>query len=169
MSQTLNQVESVAVLGAGVIGASWTALFLAAGLRVRVFDVADGFDKQVSNYVDSAWPTLQELDLATKLQHANLSFHHSASQAVTGAEFVQENIPEQLALKHALYAEIEPHLLAQCIVASSASGLMVKELQQGFSNPSRFIVGHPFNPPHLIPLVELLGNESHARRRVRRC
>ena len=72
---------------------------------------------------------------------------------------MQENVPERLEIKHALFREIEPHLSPTAIVSSSASGLMVSEMQAGWENPSRFILGHPFNPPHLIPLVELLANE----------
>src|SRR5699024_11258053 len=73
--------------------------------------------------------------------------------------FVQENVPERLDIKHRTFAQIEPALAADAIVASSASGLMVSEMQNGWRDPSRFLLGHPFNPPHLIPLVELLGNE----------
>ena len=75
---------------------------------------------------------------------------------------MQESIPEKLALKHELFALIEPKLPPDAIVASSASGLMVSEMQQGWQDPSRFLLGHPFNPPHLIPLVELLANERTA-------
>ena len=78
---------------------------------------------------------------------------------MTGAGFVQENVPERLEIKHALFREIESHLPAEAIVCSSASGLMVAEMQKGWTDPSRFILGHPFNPPHLIPLVELLAND----------
>jgi 3-hydroxybutyryl-CoA dehydrogenase len=86
-------------------------------------------------------------------------FHSSAAGAIRDAQFIQESVPERLQLKHGLFAEIEPHLAPEAIVASSASGLMVSEMQKGWKNPSRFLLGHPFNPPHLIPLVELLANE----------
>ena len=155
-------IEHVAVLGAGVIGASWTALFLAAGLRVNVFDLAPDAEQQVRDYVDNAWPTLEELGLVKGSGERQINFYQSPAQAVSDTQFVQESIPERIDIKHALYKEVEPVLSPEAIVATSASGLMLKELQQGWQNPARFILGHPFNPPHLIPLVELLGNEKTA-------
>ena len=156
----MTEITTTAVLGAGVIGASWTALFAAAGMDVRVFDVSPTAEKDVNAYVANAWPTLLELGLAQEGRKGNISFHASAADAVTSAQFVQENVPEQIELKHKIFAEIEDHLLPQAVVSSSASGLMVREMQEGWKNPGRFILGHPFNPPHLIPLVELLGNEK---------
>ena len=161
-SDTDNQFETVAVLGAGVIGASWTALYLAAGLRVKVFDITDNVEARVDAYVRNAWPTLEQLGLTDSRDCRRISFHKSASDAVRDANFIQENVPECIETKHALYREIEPELSPRSIVASSASGLMLKELQCGWNDPSRFILGHPFNPPHLIPLVELLGNDHTA-------
>ena len=157
-----NQFDTVAVLGAGVIGASWTALYLAAGLRVRVFDITDNVEARVNAYVRNAWPVLEQLGLTNSEDCRTASFHKSASDAVQDADFIQENVPECIETKLALYREIEPELSPRSIVASSASGLMLKELQCGWDDPSRIILGHPFNPPHLIPLVELLGNDSTA-------
>jgi len=147
-----------AVLGAGVIGASWTALFLAAGHSVAVFDVADDAEKTVRAYVENAWPTLTTLGMTDQGAPDALTFHQTPGQAIERAAFVQENVPEQLAIKHALYAEIEDALDPDAVVASSASGLTLSEMQAGWKNPSRFVLGHPFNPPHLIPLVEVMGN-----------
>jgi 3-hydroxybutyryl-CoA dehydrogenase len=87
-----------------------------------------------------------------------MTFHASAAEAVADADFVQESVPERLALKYALFAEIEPILRADAVVASSASGLTLSEMQAGWRDPSRLVLGHPFNPPHLIPLVEVMGN-----------
>jgi carnitine 3-dehydrogenase len=158
----MSKVENTAVLGAGVIGASWTALFLAAGCRVDVFDLAENAEKSVRDYVERAWPTLTELGLAENGDPDNIRFFSDAASAVKEAEFIQENVPERLPIKHALYQEIEPHLAPEAIVASSASGLMVSEMQLGWKDPSRFLLAHPFNPPHLIPLVELLTNDKTA-------
>ena len=158
----MTQIKTVAVLGTGVIGASWTSLFLAAGLKVRAYDPADENGEKLQAYIEAAWPALDALGLTINGDASNYSMHSSAAEAVTGAQFVQESVPERLELKHALYAEIEPVLEADAVVASSASGLLVKEMQQGWRDPSRFILGHPFNPPHLIPLVELLANDRTA-------
>lgn len=153
-------IQKTAVLGAGVIGASWAALFLAAGKDVNVFDISPTAKQDVERYVENAWPTLRELGLAVEGRKGELRFFDSAGEAVKGCGFVQENVPERIDIKHATFAEIEPNLDPKAIICSSASGLMVQEMQAGWKNPSRFILGHPFNPPHLIPLVELLANEK---------
>ena len=158
----MNEIKTTAVLGAGVIGASWTALFAAAGMDVRVFDISDDVEENVTVYVEKAWPTLSELGLAVEGRKGKISFHNNAAEAVSPAQFIQENVPERIEVKHAMFREIEPHLLPEAVVCSSASGLMVSEMQEGWKNPSRFLLGHPFNPPHLIPLVELLANEKTA-------
>ena len=156
----MNRYTQATVLGAGVIGASWTALFLAAGLAVDVFEPAPDGEKAVRGYIANAWPTLEALGLTENGDPDKVTFHNSAAAAVGRAQFVQENVPERIEIKLKLFGEIEPNLPPEAIVASSASGLMVSEMQAGWQNPGRFILGHPFNPPHLIPLVELLGNEK---------
>lgn len=156
-----NNVPCVAVIGTGVIGASWAALFLAAGFRVKSFDAMDVEGKELKARIDQSLPTLRQLGMH-KGGLSQLVICGSAVEAVSQVDFVQESIPENLSLKHRLYQEIEPALSNHTIVASSASGLLVRDMQQGWQDPSRFILAHPFNPPHLIPLVELLANEHTA-------
>ena len=158
----MSHVRDVAVLGAGVIGASWAALFLAAGCRVAIFDPAQGTEQAVRKYIDGAWLTLDELGLIKTRTRDQLSFCNTATEAVKGADFIQESVPERLQLKHELYAVIEPALKDGAVVATSASGLRLSEMQAGWHDPSRFVLGHPFNPPHLIPLVEVMGNDRTA-------
>ncbi|WP_203231178.1 3-hydroxyacyl-CoA dehydrogenase NAD-binding domain-containing protein [Nocardioides caldifontis] len=147
-------------MGGGLIGRSWTALFLAAGRSVRVYDPDPAAEPRVRGAVGEAWPVLQQLGLVTTDDpEGRLSFCDDPREAVAGAGFVQESIPERLPLKHELYAAIEPALAEGTVVASSASGLTLSELQQGWSDPGRLVLGHPFNPPHLIPLVEVMGND----------
>lgn len=149
----------VAALGGGLIGRSWTALFLAAGKSVAVYDPDPATADRVQQTVEEAWPILTELGLTTIDQSKkDLVICHDPREAVEAADFVQESVPEQLLLKHELYRTIEPVLGAEAIVASSASGLTLSEMQAGWSDPARFVLGHPFNPPHLIPLVEVMGN-----------
>ncbi|GMG81695.1 3-hydroxyacyl-CoA dehydrogenase NAD-binding domain-containing protein [Paralimibaculum aggregatum] len=154
----MSETTTVAILGAGVIGASWAALFLAAGHRVAIHDPSPDAETLARRYVESAWPVL------TALGHAGgdpdaLRFHADPAEAVAGAAFVQESVPERTAIKHPLYARIEPALAPGTPVASSASGLTLSELQAGWQDPAPLVLGHPFNPPHLIPLVEVMGNE----------
>ncbi|WP_305987553.1 3-hydroxyacyl-CoA dehydrogenase NAD-binding domain-containing protein [Roseibium sp. MMSF_3544] len=154
----MKHISNVAVLGAGVIGASWTALFLAAGRSVSVFDPDPETQNKVKAYIDAAWPALEELGLTERATPDALTFSQSAASVVEGADFVQENVPERLPIKHATYGEIEAVLPPHAVVSSSTSGLTLEALQEGWKDPARFVLGHPFNPPHLIPLVELTGN-----------
>ncbi len=155
--------EHTCSLGGGVIGASWTSLFLAAGKSVAVFDPAPQIERQVRDYIATAWPSLDQLGLVVDGADPDaVTFHADAAAAVDGAGFVQESVPERLEIKHDLYREIEASLAPEAIVASSASGLTLTEMQGGWRSPDRFVLGHPFNPPHLIPLVEVLGNDHTA-------
>lgn len=155
----MTDITHTAVLGAGVIGASWTALFLAAGKSVAVYDPSPTTEADVQTYIETAWPALERLGLTDRATPGALSFHDTALAAIDGATFVQENVPERLPIKHATYAAIEPHLAPGAIVSSATSGLTLDALQDGWNDPAPFILGHPFNPPHLIPLVELTANE----------
>ena len=153
-------VRHVAVLGAGTIGASWTALFLARGLAVRVYDPAEGTEELVRAFIARAWPALERLGLGSHADPSRFTVHAEPAAAVEGAELVQENGPENLATKRALYAQIDDALDPDAVVASSTSGLMPSALQEGRAGPERYVVGHPFNPPHLIPLVEVVGGRA---------
>lgn len=167
-SEEQGDFERVASLGGGVIGRSWTALFLAAGKSVAVFDPDPQAEGNVREAVENAWPVLTELGLAEHGDPEGLHFCADPRAAVEGAGFVQESVPERIGLKHDLYAAVEPALDADAIVASSASGLTLTEMQAGWRDPARFVLGHPFNPPHLIPLVEVLGNDHTAPGAVER-
>ena len=151
-------LERAAVIGGGVIGASWAALFLSRGVPVALHDPADPEGEATRRYVSGAWPALERLGLSAGADPDALAAQPSIGAAVEGAQFVQESVPERLEIKHAVYAEMEPRLTAETVVASSASGLMLSELQGGWRDPARLVLGHPFNPPHLIPLVEVMGN-----------
>lgn len=162
MSDTHQSFAQTAILGAGVIGASWSALFLAAGRRVAVYDAASDAESSVRNYIESAWPVLEQLKLTADGNPDNIQFFANPRDAVDGAAFIQESVPERVDVKHALFKEIEPALSDNAVVASSASGLTLSEMQAGWSDPAPLVLGHPFNPPHLIPLVEVMGNKLTA-------
>ncbi|MFN8146569.1 MAG: 3-hydroxyacyl-CoA dehydrogenase NAD-binding domain-containing protein [Candidatus Nanopelagicales bacterium] len=158
-----DRTTKVACLGGGLIGRSWAALFAAGGTSVTVYDPDPDVERRVHDGLDASWPALQQLGLAHgEAPHEAITVVGDPVVAVDGARFVQESVPERVELKHDLYRAIEPALDASAIVASSASGLMLGELQGGWSDPARFVLGHPFNPPHLIPLVEVMGNERTA-------
>ncbi len=153
-----DRIETAAVLGAGVIGSGWTALFLAAGLEVHVYDPDAEAETKVRNHVSHAWDALSRLEMTSRGDRSRIVFHGSPEAAVAEAGFVQENVPERIGIKSEMFSRIEPHLKPGAVTASSASGLMLSEMQKGWNDPSGFILGHPFNPPHLIPLVELVAN-----------
>lgn len=155
-------VGRVAVIGAGTIGASWAAVFLSRGMSVAVSDPNPAAEAAVRGLIAQAWPALERLGLAPGADPEKWSFHTDPRDAARGARFVQENAPERHEVKRALYAALEEALDDDVIVASSTSGLMMSELQQGCRVPGRFAVGHPFNPPHLIPLVEVVGGRDTA-------
>lgn len=150
----------VAVIGAGTIGASWAALFLAKGLSVAVSDPDPAAEARVRAYIDDAWPALTQMGLAPNASPANWSFQLDPQEAASGADLVQENGPERLEVKRSIYAALEEVLVPETIVASSTSGLIMSELQEEMRHPGRFVIGHPFNPPHLIPLVEVVGGKA---------
>jgi 3-hydroxyacyl-CoA dehydrogenase len=156
--------QTVAVIGTGTIGASWVALFLANGLAVRASDPAPGAGQRLRDAVAEAWPALAALgrsggrDAAQAL--AALTFCASPEEAARGAGWVQENAPERIEVKRDTYARLESALAPETIIASSTSGIMPSELQQGMAHPQRLVVGHPFNPPHLVPLVEVVPGRA---------
>ena len=153
-----SSVDRVGVIGTGTIGASWAAYFLARGMEVRAWDPAPDGEAALRAFVERAWPTLEGLDaVADDAGPERLTFRAGPAAAVDGVGFVQESAPEKLDVKRALYADIDAALPDDLVMSSSTSGLIMSELQTGFSNAARFVVGHPFNPPHLIPLVEVVG------------
>ncbi|MCM2562193.1 3-hydroxyacyl-CoA dehydrogenase NAD-binding domain-containing protein [Lutimaribacter sp. EGI FJ00015] len=160
------EIQRVTVIGGGLIGASWAALFLAHGLSVTVQDIDKAAEARVLAQLAAAWPDLQALGLArTTLEAAQAALRVTPDMqaALQGVQFVQECGPDRLPVKREIIAGIEAHVTANVIIASSSSALMASEMQQGAAHPGRILVGHPFNPPHLVPLVELVpGRHTEA-------
>ncbi len=155
----MTAITHAAVLGAGTIGASWAANFLAQGLSVAISDPAPGAEDFVRRFVDTAWPTLDALGLAAGADAGRMTFHANPVAAVEGAGFVQESGPERIEVKQALFEQISRALPPEAIIASSSSTLLPTAMQARCVHPERVLLGHPFNPPHLIPLVEVCGGE----------
>src|SRR3979411_959100 len=151
-------IRRVAIIGTGVIGASWTALFLAKGLDVIATDIAPDAETSLRRFVKAAWPALKRLGLAPGASQSRLTFTADLPAAVRAADFVQENGPERIDFKKKLYRELDEMLPPDVIIASSSSGLTMSEIQSACRlHPERCVIGHPFNPPHLVPLVEIVG------------
>ncbi|WP_077000024.1 3-hydroxyacyl-CoA dehydrogenase NAD-binding domain-containing protein [Variovorax sp. KK3] len=153
-------IRRVAVVGTGVIGASWAAYFLAHGLDVDATDPSPGAEARLREAVAQHWPTLERFGLAEGASMDRLRFHPDLEAALRDCDFVQENGPERLDFKIDLFRRMDAAAPAHAILASSSSGLRVSDFQSGCANPQRVVLGHPFNPPHLIPLVEVIGGEG---------
>jgi 3-hydroxyacyl-CoA dehydrogenase len=166
---TNKPIRRVAIIGTGVIGASWAALFLAKGLEVVATDVAPNAEAALKRFVEAAWPALERLGLAPGASQSKLTFTSDLATAVKGADLVQENGPERIDFKKKLYGQLDELLPADVIIASSSSGLTMSEIQLGCaSHPERCVIGHPFNPPHLIPLVEIVGGAKTSEDTIKR-
>jgi 3-hydroxyacyl-CoA dehydrogenase len=168
MSQN-KPIRRIAIIGTGVIGASWTSLFLAHGLDVVATDVAPGAEAALKRFVASAWPALQRLGLASGASQTRLSFTTALTDAVKDADLVQENGPEKIEFKKTLYRQLDELLHPSVIIASSSSGLTMSEIQSACEvHPERCVIGHPFNPPHLVPLVEIVGGAKTSEATIQR-
>jgi 3-hydroxyacyl-CoA dehydrogenase len=168
MSQT-KPIRRIAIIGTGVIGASWSSLFLAKGLQVVATDIAPNAEAALRKFVEAAWPALKRLGLSPGASQSNLTFTADLAQALAGTDLVQENGPERIDFKRKLYGQLDELLPPDVIVASSSSGLTMSEIQKGAaSHPERCVIAHPFNPPHLIPLVEIVGGAKTSEATIQR-
>jgi 3-hydroxyacyl-CoA dehydrogenase len=162
-------IRRIAIIGTGVIGASWTALFLAKGLEVVATDPAPNAEAALKKFVTGAWRALTRLGLSPGASQSNLTFTADLAAALAGADFVQENGPERVDFKQKLYGQLDELLPPDVIIASSSSGIPMSQIQPGArTHPERCVIGHPFNPPHLIPLVEIVGGAKTSQETIQR-
>ena len=152
-------IKTVGIVGCGVIGAGWAARCLARGLDVVASDPAPGAEERLRAAVDNAWPALTRLGLWPGAERGRLSFEADLAAVATRADFLQESAPEREDLKRRLLAEIDRHAPPDVVIGSSTSYLMPSRLQADCARPERLVVGHPFNPVYLLPLVEVVGGE----------
>jgi len=156
---TPDAVRRVTVVGTGVIGGGWAAHFLRRGYDVVAWDPGPGARDRLDALLDNAWPSLQRLGLAEGARRDRLHWAETLEEAVADTDFVQESSPEVLEAKRALLARIDAAAAPEVVIASSTSGLLMTDMAVDCANPGRLLVGHPFNPPYLIPLVEVCGGE----------
>ena len=153
-------VRTVTCIGAGVIGGGWVAYFLARGYRVVAWDPAEDAETRLRHLVTAAWPALTELGLSEGASIEHLTVEPDLATACGRADFVQESAPEDLELKRTLLADIDAATPEGVVISSSTSGYGMCEMQVRCAHPERTVVGHPFNPPYLIPLVEVVGGTA---------
>ncbi|WP_312932627.1 L-carnitine dehydrogenase [Pseudomonas sp.] len=153
----ITTINTFAALGSGVIGSGWVARALAHGLDVVAWDPAPGAEQALRKRVANAWPALEKQGLAAGASQSRLTFVDTIEACVRDADFIQESAPERLDLKLDLHARISAAAKPDAIIGSSTSGLLPSEFYESATHPERCVVGHPFNPVYLLPLVEIVG------------
>jgi 3-hydroxyacyl-CoA dehydrogenase len=158
----MRPVRRIAIVGTGTIGAGWATHYLARGFDVVATDPAPGAETALRAYVEAAWDAVTTVGLSHGASPDRLTFTADMREALAGADFVQENAPERPEFKVKLFAAIDDATPPDAIIASSSSGITMSVIQTGCRHPERTVIGHPFNPPHLIPLVEVVGGRKTA-------
>ncbi len=153
-------IRRIVIVGTGVIGASWAAQYLARGFDVVATDPAPDAEAKLRKYVDEAWGALTSIGLTQDASRERLSFTTDMKQALSQADLVQENGPERPDFKMKLFADMDAVTPTDSIIASSSSGITASIMQSKCAHPERILIGHPFNPPHLVPLVEVVGGTA---------
>jgi carnitine 3-dehydrogenase len=156
----IGEIKTVASLGGGPIGGGWSAHFLAQGYDVRAYLHSMDEEASFRTIVETAWVSLQDLGLAKGASLDRLFISSDLEDVVQTAEFIQESGPERLDIKQSLYKRLGDIVAPHIVIASSTSGLMMSDIHAECATPERTLVGHPFNPPYLLPLVELVGGEG---------
>jgi 3-hydroxyacyl-CoA dehydrogenase len=157
-STSQEPIRRIAIVGTGVIGASWAAYYLSRGFDVVATDPAPNAEPNLRKYVEDAWSELAKAGLVVAgASRGRLTFTPNMGKALAEADFVQENAPERPEFKVKLFAEMDEATPPGAILASSSSGIPMDVIQTGARRPERCVIGHPFNPPHIVPLVEVVG------------
>lgn len=166
LNQDPAAVRHVACLGAGPIGGGWAAYFLARGYRVTSYLHDASEQAALERLLDTAWASLEQIGLAAGASRDNFSWTTDLAEATADCEFIQESVPEVLELKQDLYRTLGDIVDPEVVIASSTSGLSMSDIQADCRTPERTVVGHPFNPPYLLPLVEMIGGRKTDPRTV---
>jgi carnitine 3-dehydrogenase len=161
-------VQRIAIVGTGVIGASWAAYYLARGIDVVATDQGPQAEANLRKYVDDAWPLLTQVGLSAGASRDRLTFTPDMSRALAEADWVQENAPERPDFKIKLFAQMDEATPPNSVIASSSSGITMDVIQSGCKRPERCVIGHPFNPPHVVPLVEVVGGAKTSEATIER-
>jgi 3-hydroxyacyl-CoA dehydrogenase len=162
------KIQNIAIVGTGVIGASWAALYLARGLNVIATDPAPNAEANLRSFIDAAWKDLQVIGLSPNASRDHLQFTTDMKKVLSNADLVQENGPERQDFKIKLFADMDAATPEDTIIASSSSGLTMSVMQSACKHPERCVTGHPFNPPHIIPLVEVVAGAKTSPETVER-
>ncbi len=155
-----SDVKKVAVVGGGVIGIGWVLHYLRMGFDVTAYDPMPEARERIASMVNDTWPLMEDLGLRPGASRDRLVIVSSLMEAVSGADVVQEAVPEVAAMKTKVFAEMDQHAPVHSVLMTSTSGISMTVIQSESKHPERMVVGHPFNPPYLVPLVEILGGDQ---------
>jgi carnitine 3-dehydrogenase len=161
-------IRRIAIVGTGVIGASWAAYYLSRGFDVIATDPAPNAETNLRKYIDNAWPVLARAGLSAGASRERLTFTTNMSEALANADLVQENAPERPDFKIKLFADMDQAAPQDAILASSSSTITMDVSQSACKRPERCVIGHPFNPPHIVPLVEVVGGAKTSEEVIER-
>jgi carnitine 3-dehydrogenase len=161
--QNIEKVKNISSIGGGPIGGGWTAFFLSKGYNVKSYLHEPKEKEMFMKIVKTAWKSLKKLGLTKNASLNNLSVTSDLKKSLEGSHFVQESAPEKLELKQDLYYEMGEILPKNIIISSSTSGFMMSDIQKKCNSPERTIIGHPFNPPYILPLVEIVGGKKSSK------
>ena len=165
--QNIENVKNISSIGGGPIGGGWTAFFLSKGYNVKSYLHEPKEKEMFMKIVKTAWKSLKKLGLTKNASLNNLSVTCDLKKSLEGSHFVQESAPEKLELKQDLYYEMGEILPKNIIISSSTSGFMMSDIQKKCNSPERTIIGHPFNPPYILPLVEIVGGKKSSKLAVK--
>src|ERR1700757_981925 len=161
-------IKRIAIVGTGVIGAGWAAEYLARGFDVVATDPGPNAEANLRKYIDEAWKDLTSIGLAKGASRDRLTFTKDSKEALSKADLVQENGPERPDFKIKLFAAMDEATPVDSLIASSSSGITPSVMQTKCQHPERVLVGHPFNPPHIVPLVEVVGGTKTSPEAIQR-
>ncbi|MYB33987.1 MAG: carnitine 3-dehydrogenase [Gammaproteobacteria bacterium] len=161
------RINTAGLIGGGVIGSAWAARLLINAVNVRIYDPDQELPARLDKVLNNALRAYRKMTLAPVDLRGELQIVDSIEEAVCGADFIQESGPERIDLKQQLFREIASYAGNEVVIASSSSGLLPSDMQQGIKNPERVVVGHPFNPVYLLPLVEIVGGQQTSEQAIR--
>lgn len=156
----MQEIKTVGLIGVGVISSGWAVRCMAKGVDVIAASPRQASENKLMSAIENAWPAMQKLGLAGGVRRGRVRFTTDLEEVCTQADFIQESAPEREDLKKALYAQIDALAKPEVVIASSSSGLLPSRIQAECRHPQRIVIGHPFNPVYLLPLVEILGGND---------
>jgi len=162
----LNEIKTLGIVGTGVIGSGWAARALAHGLDVIATDPGKNAEEQMRANIANAWPSLEKLGLMPTARQERLQFTADLAEVCAKAHYIQESEPERQDLKNALHKQMDALTAKEVIIASSSSGLLPSDIHEHMQHPQRMLIGHPFNPVYLLPLVEIVGGKATSQNNI---